>query len=105
VEKPRLDDAGDELEKVYAQLDLAYVVVSTAIAWRHQPSPEAVYRLLAAVDAFETNPNHGTCVFAETRRCQGLLSFGADPYTQELYADTHPVWMCEEHRRQRADEI
>ena len=42
---------------------------------------------------------------SDPRRCKGEVTFGPDPYLDELYQDSTPVWMCESCRAERADDI
>lgn len=37
--------------------------------------------------------------------CEGEVTFGPDPFQEEIHGDDTPVWMCEEHRYQSAMDI
>ena len=30
--------------------------------------------------------------------CEGQVTYGPDPFAEEIYGDKTPVWMCESHR-------
>lgn len=46
------------------------------------------------------------CVFASTvSPCEGELVYAPDPYDADVKDDFTPVWMCERHRFEVAQDI
>lgn len=49
--------------------------------------------------------NHQCCACGEFGTPENPVTFGPDPYYQEIHEDDSPVWECERCRQESADEI
>ena len=48
----------------------------------------------------------GPCVDADLwSGCLGEITYGPDPYAEEIHGDDTPVWKCAEHRCESARDI
>ncbi len=50
----------------------------------------------------DEQPVPGKCIQAWSKSipCEGLVTWGPDPFSWEVRDDDTPVWMCERHREE-----